>query len=159
MTNKEIAERLDKILAADNNWSSSRKLTEMVKALRYELDPLLPTPGTIVWWRYGLRPDSNKWLGWNLGIANARGEIIRIDGHTLRVSEGVKWKPAHILASDEVAVKVPPVSQWGPRVTSIEVFLKYWQTHEDGMITKAKSITRAEAECMEDRDAYNSNTE
>ncbi len=147
MTDKETAERLRKLIDGTSN---GIVLSEAIQNIADELDPPWPEPGTVVWWRGMARGASKEW---KLGEAGY-GRVYQFgSSHGIPLGT-IEWKPSRALASDEVAVKVPPVSQWGPRVTSIEVLLKYWQMGEEGMIIKEKLITRAEAVCMEDKDEY-----
>lgn len=144
MTDKETAERLDAILAEDNNWSSSRKLTEMVKALRDELYPPRPKPGTVVWWRWTNRSAVRDW---SIGQVDKTGKGVYVDIYSLKIAEWkyIEAKPARILAPDEVAVKVPPVKSWG----GIAVLHVQVRSPQGGVTFSDRTITRAEAERME----------
>ena len=68
-----------------------------------EKDPPRPEPDTWVWWRY-------------LGEEQWFPGVVKIDGVEDHDNypdwDEIEWKPARILAPDEVAVKVPPVSEW-----------------------------------------------
>jgi len=111
MNEKEIATRLREILWRGNYDSS-------IEALIHELDPPRPEPGMIVWWRvtaddkwhlgcvvdYGIVPADNVNACWNWDV------------------NGLEYKPACILADDEVPVRVPPVSEWpddGERIEAV----------------------------------------
>ena len=103
MMNKEIAERL-----RDMTNRIGSLTAESLKELADELDPPKPEPGTVVWWR---------WVGSNQRMYERTGHF-RGDGVVDAYGDfhrdfAVECKPAHILAQDEVAVKVPPVSEWG----------------------------------------------
>lgn len=130
MTNAEIAAVLRRGQAEEQ-----RKLAD-------ELDPPRPEPGTVVWWRY---KEGTYW--WLAEIAKD-GKGLRWPSRTIPFEE-IEWKPVRILAPDEVAVKVPPVSEWPP--LSVGLALMYYPDngHHEGY---KRLITRAEAERME---AYN----
>ncbi len=104
MTNKDIAERLRKLPTS----LGSPPLTEAIERLANELDPPKPEPGTFVWWRvhYG--------HNWHPGIVcpNDTGELCIQGAIGLEEMSGVSWKPARILAPDEMTVKIPPVKKW-----------------------------------------------
>jgi len=134
MTNKEIAERLRKIM----NMYSVDKLQQLAN----ELDPPRPEPGTVVWWRY---PDDGEWFP---GVAKPDG----VEDHSDYPDwDEIEWKPARILAPDEVAVKVPPVSEWPNEAFRIDSEPYYrmqgWSKKTIGQYVTL--ITRAEAESME----------
>lgn len=86
MTNKEIAAVLRRGQADEQ-----QKLAD-------ELDPPRPEPGTVVWWQ-----DTEGLSDPTLGMVNEFG-CIEIFGTTKELEfDEVTWKPARILAPDEVA--------------------------------------------------------
>lgn len=109
MTHKEIAKRLGAML--EHHKVGSFKLGEEIIKLRDELDPPRPEPGTVVWWAY-----ANDTWRWFLGYTRTDGILSLNDPDSVRDEyvlewDDVMWKPAYIIAPDEVAVKVPPVSE------------------------------------------------
>ncbi len=95
MTNKEIAERLRE--AADNR---DKPIRHIAREIANELDPQRLELGTVVWFR--ITSDDE----WHLGTTTSYG-IVPTDKQnscwTLDTN-GLEYKPAHILAPDEVAV-------------------------------------------------------
>jgi hypothetical protein len=137
MTNKEIAARLRSVAKLESSGSITKsRLHEIAD----ELDPQGPEPGTVVWWRI----DRNQ--EYHLGLISIeRDSVVDIDGRAFFLRD-TEWKPARILAPDEVAVKVPPVEEWPDMADSIT-----WVYREpDGALTHYDPIiTRAEAEARE----------
>jgi hypothetical protein len=137
MTNKEIAERLrGEIRHAEKMTGAT---LGSMWAVADELDPPRPRPGMAVWWRKG---DDDQW---RLGFANPSGIYRYSTMHSMMFEpfDDIEYKPARILADDEVAVKVPPVSEW-PQYAK-ELFAMY--DDDDGV--PFTIITRAEAEARE----------
>jgi len=146
MTNKETAKRLreiaDEIAAARINGFGNRLID-----LANELDPTRPLTGTVVWWK---RHDYTKW---NLGYVADRqygvvplNDEIGFDDYYLPWAD-VEWKPARILADDEVAVKIPPVSEWPDNAGQV---LAMYATVTSARVAPLRQIiTRDEAERME----------
>jgi len=137
MTQKEIAKRIDRALRA----YPEHGLREEMQILRDELDPPYPEPGKSVRWRErgGAYADV-----WDVGVVSVHADCVytRYGRVELR---GIEWKPARILADDEVAVKVPPVLDW-PGGQSIDAV---FETDMVGTIYYDTIITRAEAEARE----------
>jgi len=113
-----------------------------LKSLAEVLDPPRPEPGTVVWWRYDA-PLATK--DWSLGKAYENGVFIFGDDSPVR-GEHIEYKPARILAPDEVAVKVPPVSSWNEYEAE---HINVWAQFPNGNDELLRTITRAEAERME----------
>jgi hypothetical protein len=135
MTNKEIAQRLRKDVS--DHYDAVR--------LADELDPPRPKPKPRdpVWWR-----DIEGLTAWQLGMVVCGTHILTTDGERsqwLGVNE-VQWKPARMLADDEVAVKAPPVEDWTPNATAIGLYMSYG---DSGAVKLRDIITRAEAEARE----------
>jgi len=93
MTNAEIAERLRDI--AEYNLDSSN-----LKALADELDQPKPETGTVVWWRF--RKDNE----WQLGQVQEYNLLYSFGSDVDKEWADIEWKPARILADDEVAIPV-----------------------------------------------------
>ena len=132
MTKKEVANRL-------------REMADMyhpdeMLSLADTLDPPKPKPGTVVWWR---KPGEE----WALGVALPYG-VTPVNALTAcwNYSDGIEYRPARILADDEVAVKVPPVEEWTPNATAIGIYMSYG---DSGVVKLREVITRKEAERME----------
>lgn len=137
MTNKEIAERID-IAMGSTEYDGHGGVFQQLRALRNELDPPLPGPGTVVWWQ-----DIDGLSEPKLGMVNMRGRIEIFGSLTELEPHQVSWKPARFLAPNEVAVEVPSTDDWPPKIHAI---VKQWQvapTDTDVI------ITRAEAEKMQ----------
>ena len=138
MMHKEIAQRLRE-LDETGNWGG-------VQALADELDPPLPEPGTVVWWRY-------KYAGGPeykyIGIVEDHGEGIYDAGGCFRAMQDIEWKLAHVLEPGQVIVDVPPVSEWAVNADYAELRLHYG--HGEIPTNVRLGITRAEAERMEAR--------
>ena len=139
MTNKEIAERLREIATARAFTMENRQAVEDIADT---LDPPRPEPGTVVWWNYDRAKHD---LEWKIGIVTDDGLlIVAADGDKHFLHHTIT-KPARILAPDEVAVKVPPVSEWPEWAQDIE-----WRYGgEVGCTLHRPIITRDEAERME----------
>jgi hypothetical protein len=113
MTNKEIAERGMELL-------DGKDAIQNLRAFFNELDP--PKPQPVVWWRVA----GDKWYIGIVEYYNAQG-VYDASG-TFRYFSDIEWKPARILADDEVAgapdelirhngkmyklLEIPPVSEW-----------------------------------------------
>jgi len=110
-----------------------------LKSLAEVLDPPRPEPGTVVWWR--LKPDEP----WEIGFVDCDRRIEDKTGNTYPM-EYSEWLPARILAPDEVAVKVPPVSSWNEYEAE---HINVWAQFPNGNDELLRTITRAEAERME----------
>jgi hypothetical protein len=139
MTNKEIAEKLRHV--ADYNLSYAH-----LRDLANELDPPRPEPGTVVWYKFTREPEWSLKERWRLGIVTVEGDALWTVTHDLVLLCDVEYKPARILADDEVAVKVPPVSEWPQGANAIvwEYNFPHRPSDRSGMV-----ITRAEAEARE----------
>ncbi len=128
MTNKQIAERL------------RTRVTDHYDAVRLadELDPPRPEPGTVVENCFGTAP---------YGIVSHEndGNVIVLTIHGA-YNYNEQWKPARILAPDEVAVKVPPMWDWPTGGESIDAV---YETNMVGTTYYDTIITRVEAERME----------
>jgi hypothetical protein len=107
MTNRERAERLRDIAQAMR--VSKIPMPHVVEEVADTLDPLRPKPGTLVWWREVFFGASKKW---QLGEATWEG-IHGLGSEGLMTWGDVEYKPARILADDEVAVKLPTVADFG----------------------------------------------
>jgi len=131
---RKIAERLRLIdTGTDTGYVAINKLAD-------ELDPPRPEPGTVV--LYAL-PKSDDWCaGWWTGksVFDFASQL-HLDPSNLRI------KPARILADDEVAVKVPPVSEWPENAG--QVLAMYATVTSARVAPLTQIITRAEAEHME----------
>jgi len=141
MTNKEIAERLRKIVDRQEKLLGAGGSVTEIRQIADELDPPRPEPGTYVWWRY----THNRSLGWYLGEYRESG-VDHFGSVYLVPWSDIEWKPARILADDEVAVKVPPVEEWTPNATAIGIYMSYG---DSGCVKLRDIITRAEAEAQE----------
>jgi hypothetical protein len=132
MTHKEIAEQLRNMPSC----SASGELVykERCVELADKIDPPKPEPGTVVWWR--LRNTDDDW---------SIGEVLGKGGVSGLPWGEIEWKPARILAPDEVAVKIPSVSEW----PSTWAELRWEPTYNANEISRRTIITRAEAERME----------
>jgi len=152
MTDKEIAERLDTML---KHKVGSFKLGEEIMKLRDELAPPRPEPGTVLRWR--IEPGTAVWWRmdggeWQTGIISANEQIVDAEIDAYELGE-VEWKPARILADDEVRVRVPPVSEWPDEAE--ELHCDSWFANRGKRFmrrSKGITITREEAERMEARD-------
>jgi hypothetical protein len=134
MTSKEIAEIGRQCL----NVRDYDRLHQLFN----ELDPPYPEPGTVVWWRV---TNDDKW---HLGTTTSYG-IVPADNHTSCWNwdiNGLEYRPARILADDEVAVKVPLVREWPE--DAIEIYGEYDCAGGDRPVGLT-IITRAEAEARE----------
>jgi len=117
--------------------------------LRDELAPPRPEPGTVLRWR--IEPGTAVWWRmdggeWQTGIISANEQIVDAEIDAYELGE-VEWKPARILADDEVRVRVPPVSEWPDHGARIEAVVT--GPGEDWWF--AVVLSRAEAERMEAR--------
>jgi hypothetical protein len=130
MTNKEIAEII------------RRGQQDELDRLVDELDPPLPEPETVVWCHQEPWP-SDQWE-----IATSAEQGVYITGHGAALPwDSIQWKPARILADDEVAVKVPSEFPDGSDEASLRW---HYESNYDWMTDYAGvSITRAEAEARE----------
>jgi hypothetical protein len=137
MTNKQIAERINKALKA----YPEPGLREAMQSLRNELDPPRPEPDTYVWWRY----THNRSPEWYLGECRESGVDHFGSDYLVPWSE-IEWKPARMLADDEVAMKVPLVREWPE--DAIEIYGEYDCAGGDRPVGLT-IITRAEAEARE----------
>jgi hypothetical protein len=135
MTSKEIAEIGRQCL----NVRDYDRLHQLFN----ELDPPRPEPGAVVWWRV---TNDDKW---HLGTTTSYG-IVPADNHTSCWNwdiNGLEYRPARILADDEVAVQVPPKFPDGSDEASLRW---HYESNYDWMTDYAGvSITRAEAEARE----------
>ncbi len=138
MTHKQIANRLREIIQGEGPHPYAQ-----LELLADTLDPPRPEPGTVVWWRY-------KYAGGPeykyLGIVEDRGEGIIDAGQEFHEWGDIEYRPARILADDEVAMKVPPVREWQRKFRELEINVF---TPGTGDIYHRKIITRAEAEAQE----------
>lgn len=136
MTNKEIAKRLRHIVDYHLD-------TTTINSLADELDPPKPEPGTVVWY-LALWDDV-----WHMGIVeeNDRGYARTQWGGVVDLDE-IEWKPARILRPRQVAVDVPPLSEWPKGSLVMEAAI----TGGERDIWVAELITRQEAKRMEERD-------
>ena len=141
MTNKEIAEQLRSIARAEGLYTQNRK--ELFR-LADELDPQRPEPGTLVWVRW------NE-AGLQTALVDADGKgVVFNDNSYLPWEVVIECVKPRVLAPDEVAVKVPPASEWPKEAESLHCdpwFAnggKRYMRH-----SSALTITRAEAERME----------
>jgi hypothetical protein len=141
MTNKDIAGRLREIIAYQQD--THIRMEELAD----ELDPPYSEPGTVVWWRYVFEHDvEDPHSEWFLGIIANAPRSIHTQDFSVDFSE-VEWKPARILADDEVAVTVPPKFPDGSDEASLRW---HYDPNDDWMTDYAGvSITRAEAEARE----------
>ena len=98
-----------------------------------------PKPGTVVWFR------TPSLVEWRIGEAQLNG-VFEPGTYLLKRWERIEWKIARILADDEVAVKVPPVSEWPEDAWVIEA--AYTIKGGDARFF-AEIITRTEAEARE----------
>lgn len=143
MTHKEIAERLREIAGYDKppHRQTRRELTELADTL----DPPKPEPGTVVWWRYSTPEDATSW---RLGAVHTDGQIYAFDSTAPRLWNHIDYKPARILAPGEVAVTVPPVSEWPAWAECIE-----WRFIGNDPVKRYERegtiIIRAKVEAME----------
>jgi hypothetical protein len=138
MNAKEIAERLRAI--ADKPLMIHDPRAEL-SSLANELDPPRPEPGTVVWWQ--VRCDEPL----ALGFVGYDERVYAKDGTSYPIYSLIVIKPARILAPDEVAIKVPPVSEWPETSDCLEACFYSWP--KNGLKTGLTIITRAEAERME----------
>ena len=143
MTDKEIAERLRKLIDGTSN---GIVLSEAIQKLADELDPPRPEPGTVVWWRSKTMREWKIAKVCRINLAEKQLLGIRNMNATFISLEDIEWKPARILAPDEVAVKIPPVSEWPEKCDAIT-----WVYREpDGALCHYDPIiTREEAERRE----------
>ena len=137
MTNKEVAERLREI--AEYGEGPYTRLSQLAD----EIDPPRPEPGTVVWWR--VTADDK----WHLGCVVDYGIVPadKVNACWNWDVNGLEWKPARILAPNEMAVQVRPVSMWP--IGAKEADLR-WH-YGDGIMPRCSnvSITRTEAARME----------
>lgn len=96
MNNKEIAKRIDEIIADDEPFGTID--VKKLEALRDQLDPPTSKPVPVVWWRYKTK---ERWL---LGIIHYSGLGVITAGGSFLTWDKLEWKPACILGPDEVAV-------------------------------------------------------
>lgn len=147
MTHKEIAKRLRGLVIAARN-QHQYQTADRMEELADELDPGRPEPGTVVWciWFDNDEPVNRLFLSESDAREYKDSNPCLITGMVapLRL-------PTRILAPGEVAVKVPPVSEWPDDALRIDSEPYYRMS---GTYTKATGhqvtlITRAEAERME----------
>ena len=141
MTDKEIAERLRKIMADYGDMGELQELAD-------ELDPPRPEPGTLVWWSYA-NDTARKHLGY---VSDRQYGVVPLnekpgfDDYYVPF-EQIEWKPARILGLDEVVVKVPPVSEWpGDSETLITLFEGEKRAHRHRDVITRADAARREAE-------------
>jgi hypothetical protein len=135
VTNKEIAKRLRYI--AENGLTDSFLFT-----IANELDPPNPEPWTVVWIRWR----REAYAEWKLAQVNEVSGVDLFGTIGEFPLEELEWKPARILADDEVAVKVPPVSEWPEDAWVIEAA---YTIKGGGARFFAEIIHRTEAEARE----------
>jgi len=140
MTRAEIAKRLREICDS----------AEGIRLFANELDPPkpetpMPEPGTVVRFRNGV-----------YGITCHEGVATVSDSGLLNF---VSWEDVpilsntqvHILADDEVAVKIPPVRDWPGKCDEVSLRWHQYLIGDEFIHNYAGvSITRAEAERMEE---------
>ena len=142
LSNKEIANRLREIIQGEGPHPYAQ-----LELLADTLDPPRPEPGTMVWWR------ACGGETWALGMCYGRQGCESVGVADLyqtryRFSD-IEYKPARILADDEVAVQVPPTQTWGHRTTDVEIVLRYWDVQNEDHSERVQLITRAEAQRRE----------
>ncbi len=136
MTHKQIANRLREIIQGEGPHPYTQ-----LELLADTLDPPKPKPGTVVVTK---RADGTTEYGLIAGTwQNDRFILTATASFELG---DIEWKPARILADDEVAVKVPPVEEWTPNATAIGLYMSYG---DSGCVKLRDVITRAEAEARE----------
>jgi hypothetical protein len=139
MTNKQIAEII------------RRGQQDELDRLVDELDPPRPEPepepGTVVWWKKDGGYDI-----WLLGyVSDCQSGVVPLTGEPGFDDYCVTWdaidyRPARILADDEVAVQVPDISGWPDDSEYVEVALIY---DKHTRIRYVQHITRSEAEARD----------
>jgi hypothetical protein len=143
MKDKEIADRLRGLVIRLRN-EGKYQTADHIEELADEIYPPTPTPepGEVVWvrWKY------NHEYGWQLAEVDENGGVDLFGTVGVFPLEELEWKPAHILADDEVPVKIPPTHTWGPMATDLEIVLRYWDVQANDQEERAHLITRAEAE-------------
>ena len=142
MTKKEIADRL-RHEASEMKMHGYPEAAESIEGFADELDPPNLPSGTVVWWR-----DIEGLTEWKIGIILKGTHIITTEGESAeRVDlKSVQWEPARVLVDNEVAVKIPPVSEWPLDADVVD--LRYsWPN--DPSEYAGVSVTREEAERIE----------
>ena len=135
MTHKEIAERLRDMSNRIGSLTQS-SLAELAD----ELDPPLPEPGTVVWWRF---IGALAYHGWEHGVVDKSLKGVWSSDGLVHWSR-IEYKPARIAGPMQEIVDIPPVKDW-PRNCD-EVELKWHYDDRDFMSGSAgATITRGEA--------------
>lgn len=104
MTNKEIAERID-IAMGSTEYDGHGGVFQQLRALRNELDPPKPEPGTVVWWRHVPKDGVNGVIvDWTTGVAVVDNNAGIYSQYGWYAWDEIEWKPARILKPGQVAV-------------------------------------------------------
>jgi hypothetical protein len=139
MTHKETAERLRSIADLSSTGGVAKCL---LHDIANKLDPPKPEPWTVFWFRW-----KDSLSEWKLAEANEVGGFDMfgtiIDGSF----DDIEWKPARILAPDEVAVKIPPVKKWP--ISAHAIYIHFVDDTKRNAGEIGCVITHAEAEQME----------
>jgi hypothetical protein len=143
MTHKDIAERLREIIAYQQDPHTR------MEELADELDPPRPEPGTVVWYKFTREPAWSLKERWRLGIVTVEGDALWTVTHDLVLLCDVEYKPARILADDEVPATVPSI-----RAPFDYLILKWhyvcngrdWGTADAGVRLTSDDVERMEAE-------------
>jgi len=144
MNEKQLAERIREAVCLMQGGIYD-EAAAVLESTAYELDPPKPEPGTVVWWKF---PQMRKWEIARIHQAgNTLPGIYDLRGNFVPMGD-LQWKPARILGPRQVAVDVPPVSEWPEDVTWIAVD---WVSVDGHVRTMQELIHREEAERMEDR--------
>jgi hypothetical protein len=141
MTHKQIANRLREIIQGERPHPYTQ-----LELLADTLDPPRPEPREFVLWRYIIRADTMDFIP---AIVAEGGDGVIDSEQEFHEWCDIEWKPARILAPNEVAVKVPPTQTWGHRTTDVEIVLRYWDVQNEDHSERVQLITRAEAEAQE----------
>ena len=104
MTHKEIAERLRDLIDGTSN---GIVLSESIQCIADDLDPPLPEPGTVVWWR-----DAEGLGEWSLGQINNNRKVEFFGACKELDLEAIQIKPARIAGPMQEIINIPPVSEW-----------------------------------------------
>ncbi len=147
MTNKEIARNGRAIMSS--NTHSVKEKWRLLESLFEDLDPPLPEPGTVVWWR-----DCGD-MPWALGLVGGTTGygVINRERACYRWDE-IEWKPAHVCGPRQKVVDIPPVEEWG-KGDDIRAYVTEMDFHDDlgssRLINREVGIvvTRPEAVAME----------